>query len=397
MAYEEVNRATSAGDTTLLETEEGRVEISESGDSIPCSLESSTKSPGIGTNHHSVHFAEDVKSSVLSSPQHVTSVPSFATVDAESAAAICGQSNALPPALEALDTEHSIADCSRVGNDSQDVYDFVVDALRTVIPTELSVHSCAASFQGRYGQNPLLINRCLEVLADFFLTVDNRSRRNTFYVLNDLVQYDSRFRLPALEVVVPRISGTVASMEDRDLYVKTISVWCQRKIYPPDVCRTVELMFQSATIRHNNVLEFEQRLTALAEMARIRSVKDEDLERLLRESSVRFHNFKNVNDVKAATATAIMAASTTELKAMTVSARTALLITQGAIEYISRLLMDFSSQYSSANLGRMEELLPVLDQISQSTQQDTSQRVFVQSTTPTPTTASSFDPSLSLP
>lgn len=58
---------------------------------------------------------------------------------------------------------------------------------------------------------------------------------------------------------------------------------------------------------------------------------------------------------------AIMGASNTELKAMTVSARTALLLTQSTIDYISSLLMEFHSRYSLHNITEMQELLAAFD------------------------------------
>lgn len=78
-----------------------------------------------------------------------------------------------------------------------------------------------------------------------------------FRVVTDVVvQYDARFRLPALEILFPRIPWVAGSMEDFQVYTKTVAVWRERNIYPPHLCQVLETAFQSASVSRRNVCDF---------------------------------------------------------------------------------------------------------------------------------------------
>lgn len=240
----------------------------------------------------------------------------------------------------------------------QRVANFVIDALRTAVATEYSVHTCAGSIQTQFGHDPELLTLSLTTLVDFFLSVDNTTRKTVFYILNDLVQYDPRFRLPVLRVVLPAVAWTVSSLPDKDIYLKTVAVWEQRKVYPPEVCKTIEAVFHGAEAAKQNAMEYEQRISSLIDMIRIRSAKDEDLEKLFYDPSSK--DAATTSNPLTLTAATIMAASTPELRSMAIMNRAVLSATQGTIEYVNRLLMDCESQYSSANLKAMEDILQIL-------------------------------------
>lgn len=58
---------------------------------------------------------------------------------------------------------------------------------------------------------------------------------------------------------------------------------------------------------------------------------------------------------------AIMAAAPFELKSIGMTARASLIVTQGTIEYLSRLLIDFNDGLCTSNVRSMECLLKILE------------------------------------
>lgn len=136
---------------------------------------------------------------------------------------------------------------------------------------------CGISFQNQFGHDPNLATLCLRSMTDFFLTVDPTTRLNTFYVLNDLIQVslnsngsylchttiitcsisrlqrDPRFRLSVLVDVLPRIHWPISCLAEKEPYLKTVSVWEERKVYPPEVCAAISNSFSAANIATKNV------------------------------------------------------------------------------------------------------------------------------------------------